>query len=90
MRLPGLLMTAQATRSECASSDDSAAAQGQLAEVYTLASELMVKSSRDPAARATSDRAVHAAHDSGGVLTRSPLVACGRIVLRRAGHTSTA
>lgn len=89
-RLPGLLSTAQVTRAECVSGGDAAAAQGQLAELYTLASELMVKSSRDPAAWVTADRAVRAAHDSGDVLTEAAARRAWAIVLRRAGHASTA
>lgn len=88
--LPGLLSAAQATRAECVSTEDTAAAQGQLAELYTLASELMVKSSRDPAAWITADRAVQAARESGDVLTEAAARRAWAIVLRRAGHTGTA
>ncbi|MGH3625319.1 MAG: hypothetical protein ACRDQ5_26635 [Sciscionella sp.] len=88
-RLPGLLSTAIATRAE-GDSQAVASANGQLADLYTLASELMVKLGHDPLAWTTADRALHTAHDSGDVLTQASARRAWAIVLRRAGRAETA
>lgn len=89
-RLPALLSTALATRAEGATSEDVAAANVQLAELYTLASGLMVKLGHDPLAWTSADRAVRAAHDSGDILTYATARRAWAIVLRRGGHAETA
>lgn len=89
-RLPELVSMAMATRAELTTSEAIGAANGQLAEIYTLASELMVKVGHDLLAWTTADRALQAAHDSGDILTQATARrACG-IALRRAGRAETA
>lgn len=89
-RLPELLPTAMATHAEARVSEDIGAASGLLAEIYTLASELMVKLGHDHLARTTADRALQAAHGSGDILTEATARRAYGIVLRRAGRTETA
>ncbi|MGB3437318.1 MAG: helix-turn-helix transcriptional regulator [Actinophytocola sp.] len=67
-----------------------AAVKGQLAELHIITSELMIKVSNDPLAWTTADRATQAAQDSGDTLTQAAAARQWAIVLRRAGHASTA
>jgi hypothetical protein len=89
-RLPELISTAIATRAKVNASKDIAAASGQLAEIYTLASELMVKLGHDHLAWSTADRALQAAYDSGDILTQATARRAWCIALRRADRTETA
>lgn len=89
-QLPALLATAMATRAESPTSADISVASGQLAEIYTLASELMVKLGHDHLAWTAADRAVQAAYGSGDILTQAAAGRAWGIVLRRAGRTDTA
>lgn len=89
-RLPNLLSTAMATRAGGRSTDEVAAASGQLADLYTLASDLMVKLSNDQLAWTAADRAMQAAHNSDDVLTQATAQRAWAIVLRRAGRPETA
>jgi transcriptional regulator with XRE-family HTH domain len=88
-RLPTLLSSVMATRAELSSNHAIAAANGQLAELYTLASELMVKLGADHLAWTTADRALQAAYGSGDVLTHAAARRAWGIVLRRAGRADT-
>jgi hypothetical protein len=89
-RLPGLLSTTTANRADSGSAGDIAAANGLLAELYTLASELMVKLGNDQLAWTTADRALQAAYGADDVLTQAAARRAWAIVLRRAGHAETA
>lgn len=89
-QLPELVSTAMATSAESTTSEDVAAASGQLAEIYTLASELMVKLGHDLLAWTTADRALQAAYGSGDILTEATARRAWGIVLRRAGRAETA
>lgn len=89
-RLPELVSTAMATRAELTTSEDIGAASRQLAEIYTLASELMVKLGHDHLAWTTADRALQAAYGSGDILTQTTARRAWGIVLRRAGRAETA
>ncbi|GGU39851.1 helix-turn-helix domain-containing protein [Lentzea flava] len=86
-RLPALLSTTMATRAE---NDDVAAANGLLADLYTLASELMVKLDREQLAWTTADRAMQAAHDSDDLIAQASAHRAWAIVLRRTGHADAA
>lgn len=86
VRLPGVLSTAMATRADA----DTAAAAEQLAQLYTLASGLMVKLGHDHLAWAMADRGLQAAHGSGDVLTQATARRAWAIVLRRVGRAETA
>ncbi len=89
-RLLHLLPTAHATRHDLASSADTCAADRQLAELYTLTAELMVKLGNDPLAWTTADRAMQAAHGTDDVLTRATASRTWAVVLRRADRAQTA
>lgn len=89
-RLPDLLSTAMATRADGATSEDIANANGLLAELHTLTSELMVKFGNDRLAWTTADRAIQTAHGADDLLTRAGARRAWAIVLRRAGHAETA
>ena len=89
-RLHRLLPAALATRHEAGTRDAIAAADGQLAELYTLTAELMVRLGNDPLALTTADRAMRAAHAADDVLTRAGASRAWAIVLRRADHAETA
>lgn len=89
-RLPGLLSTATATRAEAATGEQLAEVTGLLAELYVLASELMVKLGNDRLAWTTADRAVQVADSAHDVLTQAGARRAWAIVLRRAGHADTA
>jgi hypothetical protein len=89
-RLPELVSTAMATRAEVNTSEDIGAVSGQLAEIYTLGSELMVKFGRDRLAWTTADRALQAAYRSRDILTQATARHAWGIVLRRAGRAETA
>lgn len=89
-RLPNLVSAALATRADQAASHALAAANSQLAEVYTLASELMIKLGHDQLAWTTADRALQASHLSDDVLTQAAARRAWAIVLRRAGRAETA
>lgn len=86
-RLPTLLSTTMATRAE---SDNVAAANSLLADLYTLASALMVKLDREQLAWTTADRAMQAAHDSDDLLAQASAHRAWVIVLRRTGHADDA
>jgi transcriptional regulator with XRE-family HTH domain len=88
--LPGLLSAATTTLAASDSTEDIAVANGQLAEIYMLASELMVKLGNDHLAWTTADRALQAAYGSGDVLTQATACRAWAIVLRRAGRPDTA
>jgi transcriptional regulator with XRE-family HTH domain len=88
--LPSLLSTAMATRAELTTSEDVSAANGQLSEIYTLATELMVKLGHDHLAWTTADRALQAAYRSDDLLTQATARRMWGIVLRRAGRAETA
>jgi transcriptional regulator with XRE-family HTH domain len=89
-QLPVLLSTAMATRAEGTSSEHIAAANGLLAELHTLASELMVKLGNDRLAWTSADRALQAAYGADDILTQASARRAWAIVLRRAGHADTA
>jgi transcriptional regulator with XRE-family HTH domain len=89
-QLPELIATAMATRAEMCLNEDIATASGQLAEIYTLASELMVKLGHDHLAWPTADRALQAAYDSGDILTQATARRAWCIVLRRADRAEAA
>lgn len=89
-RLPGLVSAALATRADQPTGEAFAATNGQLAELYTLASELMVKFSQDQLAWTTADRALQAAELSHDVLTQAAARRAWAIVLRRAGRADAA
>lgn len=89
-RLPGLLSAVVATRAEGATTETGAAANGLLAEVYILASELMIKLGNEQLAWTTADRANQAAHGTDDVLVLAAARRAWAIVLRRAGHAETA
>lgn len=88
--LPGLLSTAMATRGDATNSNGVASACGQLAELYTLCSELMVKLGHDHLAWTTADRGLQAAYSSGDILTQATAKRVWAIVLRRAGRPEIA
>jgi transcriptional regulator with XRE-family HTH domain/tetratricopeptide (TPR) repeat protein len=88
--LPGLLSAATTTRAALVSAEDIAGANGQLAELYMLASELMVRLGNDHLAWTTADRALQTAQGSGDVLTQATARRVWAIVLRRAGRADTA
>jgi hypothetical protein len=90
VRLADLVATAAATRAELTVSEDIDAATAQLAEVYTLATEVAVKLSHDHLAWTAADRAVQTANASGDILTLSTARRTWGIVLRRAGRAETA
>jgi transcriptional regulator with XRE-family HTH domain len=85
-----LLPIAHSTRDAVAASEEISVAEGQLAELYTLATEVMVKFSRDYLAAPAADRALQAAHSSGDILTQASARRTQAIVLRRAGQAATA
>jgi Helix-turn-helix domain len=89
-RLPALLSSAMATRAELVSGDEIAEVSTQFAEIYLLASELMVKFGRDHLAWTTADRALQAADVSGDILTQAGARRAWAIVLRRSGRAETA
>jgi DNA-binding Xre family transcriptional regulator len=89
-RLPALLSSAMATRAELVSGDEIAEVSSQFAEIYLLASELMVKFGRDHLAWTTADRALQAADVSGDILTQAGARRAWAIVLRRAGRAEMA
>lgn len=86
-RLPAVLSTAIATRAEA---ENPAEANALMADLYTLASELMVKLDRTQSALITADRAVQTAHDTDDVLTQAAAHRAWAIVLRRTGHADAA
>ncbi|MFD6160067.1 helix-turn-helix domain-containing protein [Nocardia sp. NPDC060256] len=88
-RLPGLLTTTFATLEE-ANGDSIAASNVLLSQAYSLASRLMVKLSHDQLAWTTADRAVHTAYASDDILAQAAARRVWAIVLRRAGHSTTA
>jgi transcriptional regulator with XRE-family HTH domain len=89
-RLPTLLSSAMATRAEMVSGDEIAEVSSQFAEIYLLASELMVKFGRDHLAWTTADRALQAADVSGDILTQAGARRAWAIVLRRSGRAEMA
>lgn len=89
-KLPNLLSTAIATCAELTTPEDIGAANGQLAEIYTLATELMVKLGHDHLAWATADRALQAAYGSRDILTQASARRMWGIVMRRADRAETA
>lgn len=89
-QLPELVSTAMATRAVVRTSEDIGAVSGQLAEIYTLASQLMVKLGHDHLAWTTADRALQAAYGSGDILTQASARRAWGIVLRRADRAETA
>ncbi|MCP2242493.1 helix-turn-helix domain-containing protein [Lentzea aerocolonigenes] len=86
-RLPAVLSTAMATRAEA---ENPADANSLMADLYTLASELMVKLNRTQSALITADRAVQTAHDTDDILTQATAHRAWAIVLRRTGHADAA
>lgn len=86
-RLPSVLSTAMATRAEAG---NPAEANGLMADLYTLASELMVKLNRTQSALITTDRAVQTAHDTDDILTQATAHRAWAIVLRRTRHADAA
>lgn len=70
--------------------EDIGVASGQLAEIYTLSSELMVKLGHDHLAWTTADRALQAAYGSGDILIEATARRAWGIVLRRADRAETA
>ncbi|MFI6030849.1 helix-turn-helix domain-containing protein [Amycolatopsis magusensis] len=89
-RLPALIASAAATSAAPSPGEDSAAAHTQLAELYSLATELGIKTGRDQLAWTAADRGLHAADASGDLLTRASTRRVWAIVLRRGGHAGTA
>lgn len=85
-QLPDLILAASATRA----GDDTTAAHAQLAELYTLATDLAIKTGHDRLAWTAADRASQAADASGDLLTQATARRVWAIVLRRAGHADTA
>ncbi|MEV6905929.1 hypothetical protein [Amycolatopsis sp. NPDC051071] len=88
--LPALISAASATRIDPRPGDDATAAQAQLAELYTLTTDLAIKTGRDRLAWTVADRATQAADASGDLLTQATARRVWAIVLRRAGYTDTA
>jgi hypothetical protein len=84
------MSAALATRADQPTGEAFAVANRQLAEVYLLASELMVKLCHDQLAWTTADRALQAAHLSDDVLTQAAAHRAWAIVLRRTGRADTA
>jgi len=84
------MSAALATRADQPTGEAFAVANRQLAEVYLLASELMVKLGHDQLAWTTADRALQAAHLSDDVLTQAAARRAWAIVLRRTGRADTA
>lgn len=89
-QLPALVSTTMATRAEMSSSVDIEAANSQLAALYTLASELMIKLGDDGLAWLSADRALEAAYASGDLLSVATARRAWAIMLRRTGRTQTA
>lgn len=88
--LPKVLARAMATRAELGTGDGVAAANRQLAELYTLTTEIMIKVSNDRLAWTAADRALQAADASGDLLTQANTRRSWGIVLRRSGQADTA
>jgi transcriptional regulator with XRE-family HTH domain len=88
-RLPRLLAQASAT-CDAAGIDQVAAARTQLAAVYNLTTELLVKLHEDAMAWATVDRAVNAAHAGADPLTAAEADRMAAIVMRRTQHRDRA
>jgi transcriptional regulator with XRE-family HTH domain len=88
-RLPGLLSATMATRAD-STDGELAVVNGLLAELYTVASGLMVKFGNDQLAWTTADRALQAAMSTDDVLTQATARRAWAIVLRRAGRAETA
>lgn len=84
--LPRLLSTAIAAHTHRPGGRNTA----QLAELYTLSTELLVKVGHDHLAWTTADRALQAAYASGDILTAATARRAWGIVLRRAGRAETA
>ncbi|UUV32359.1 helix-turn-helix domain-containing protein [Amycolatopsis roodepoortensis] len=89
-RLPDLIAAATATRADPRPGDTATGAHAQLAELYTLTTDLAVKTGRDRLAWTVADRASQAADASGDLLTQATARRVWAIVLRRAGHADTA
>lgn len=89
-RLPDLTSAALATRAGQNADIEVAAANRQLAEIYTLGSELMVKLCHDQLAWTTADRALQAAYLSHDAVTQAAARRAWAIVLRRAGRAEAA
>src|SRR5262249_7832440 len=83
-RLPALLAGATATQTMQVDGER-LVADIRLAELYTLATELLIKLGSAQLAWATADRAQQAAHASGDLLTQASARRTWGIVLRRAG-----
>ena len=88
--LPHLMSDGLATRAHQPTCQTLAEANGRLATIHTLASELMIKLGHDHLAWTTADRAVQTAQLSDDVLSRASARRAWAIVLRRAGHADTA
>lgn len=89
-RLPDLIAAATATRADPLPGDTTTAAHAQLAELYTLTTDLAIKTGRDRLAWTVADRASQAADASGDLLAQATARRVWAIVLRRAGHADTA
>jgi len=89
-RLPGLIGAAAATRADPLAGDDTTEAHAQLAELYTLTTDLAIKTGHDRLAWTAADRASQAADASGDLLTQATARRVWAIVLRRAGQADTA
>ncbi|SEP53585.1 helix-turn-helix domain-containing protein [Amycolatopsis saalfeldensis] len=89
-RMPGLIVAATATRADPRAGDTATAAHAQLAELYTLTTDLAIKTGHDRLAWTAADRASQAADASGDLLTQATARRVWAIVLRRAGHGDTA
>jgi hypothetical protein len=84
--LPGLLPAA----TSAANSSHGGEASAQLAELYTLSTELLIKLGHNHLAWTTADRALQTAYTSGDILTQATARRAWGIVLRRAGRAETA
>jgi transcriptional regulator with XRE-family HTH domain len=84
--LPRLLSTAMAAHA----SQPGERTAAQLAELYTLATELLIKVGDDHLAWTTADRALQTAYASGDILTQATARRALGVVLRRAGRADTA
>ena len=88
--VPQLLSRAMATRAALRTPEDLGTVNRLIAELYTLTTDLMIKTGDDRLAWTAADRAVQAADASGDLLTQATTRRSWGIVLRRSGRADTA
>jgi hypothetical protein len=88
-RLPQLIATATATRDH-ATGEQVGPASSQLAAVYILATEVLVKLHENPMAWATADRAITASRSGRDPLTAAEAARVAAVVMRRTAHPDAA